>query len=115
MPDNDISDLNGELSVSANTEHIAISTESKLTVGVGGDDGYAVPGGVPFERVLLRALSDIPAFADQVLPVLHEDFFDDSAAVTIYTFIADDYRRHHVVPDFNVLRVRNECERGHNE
>ena len=69
----------------------------------------------PFESVLLRALMDIPAFADHVIPALDADLFDDEEAATIYTFIAEDYQRYHTAPDFNVLRVRNDHERGHNE
>src|SRR5712691_3969689 len=49
----------------------------------------------PFERRLLRALIDLPAFAEQVMPVLDAEFFADFAIAPVFEWIAEDYRQHH--------------------
>ena len=70
----------------------------------------------PFERVLLRTLIDNPTFAQQVMPLLDEDFFDeDSAAQAIHGWIAAEYRRHQTVPAFNILRICNDADNRHTE
>jgi hypothetical protein len=59
------------------------------------------------ERTLLRALIDLPEFAQQVIPAVDADLFGDESVGAIYTLIADGYRSHKTAPDFNILRVRN--------
>jgi hypothetical protein len=58
---------------------------------------------------------DLPAFADHVIPMLDADLFEDAATATVYTFVAEDYQRHHTAPDFHVLRLRNDREHAHTE
>jgi hypothetical protein len=70
----------------------------------------------PFwERVLLRALIDVPEFAARFIPALDPDYFWDPATATIYTFVAENYERYQTAPDFNMLRLMNDDAPDHSE